>query len=155
MTAITKSEGEPRKEMLAFNVGQQEFSIAMGSVREIRGWMPATPIPLAPHYVLGVVNLRGVVLPIIDLAQRLGFPPTQPTSRHAIVVVESGRQATGLLVDSVSDIFTADGSQIQPTPDIADQTAKQYVSGLIPLDGRLISVVDVDSLLFQADAAAA
>ncbi|MGO9771933.1 MAG: chemotaxis protein CheW, partial [Roseiarcus sp.] len=106
-------------ELIAFNIGEQQFCLSTTSVREIRGWTPATPLPHAPEFVLGVVNLRGVVLPIVDLAVRLGFPPTQPTARHAIIVVEAGDQVAGLLVDGVSDIFTADDAQIQPTPEIA------------------------------------
>jgi purine-binding chemotaxis protein CheW len=105
--------------------------------------------------VLGVVNLRGVVLPIVDLAVRLGFPPTQPTARHAIIVVEVGDQVAGLLVDGVSDIFTADDAQIQATPEIAAETAKLYLRGVIAMDGRLIGVIDIANLLPAPELAAA
>ena len=134
-------------ELIAFNIGSQEFCIGTTSVREIRGWTPATALPHAPVFVLGVVNLRGVVLPIVDLAVRLGFPPTQPTARHAIIVVEFGHQVAGLLVDGVSDIFTAGEDQIQPTPDIAAETAKLFLRGVIAMDGRLIGVIDIANLL--------
>ena len=73
------------------------------------------------EFVLSGVNLRGVVLPIVDLALRFGFPPTELTVRHAIIVVEFGRQVAGLLVDGVSGIFTAGENQIQPTPDIGSR----------------------------------
>jgi purine-binding chemotaxis protein CheW len=134
-------------ELIAFNIGAQEFCVGTTSVREIRGWTPATTLPHAPMFVLGVVNLRGAVLPIVDLAVRLGFPPTQPTARHAIIVVEFGRQVAGLLVDGVSDIFTAAEEQVQPTPDIAAETAKLFLRGVIAMDGRLIGVLDVENLL--------
>lgn len=143
------------REQIAFNIGSQEFCISTISVREIRGWTPATALPHAPAFVLGVVNLRGVVLPIVDLAVRLGFPPTEPTARHAIIVVEFGSQVAGLLVDGVSDIFTASEEQIQPTPDIAAETAKLYVRGVIPMDGRLIGVIDIADLLPSPQLAAA
>jgi purine-binding chemotaxis protein CheW len=136
-------------ELVAFNIGSQEFCIASTSVREIRGWTPATALPHAPGFVLGVVNLRGVVLPIVDLAVRLGFPPTTPTARHAIIVVEFGRQVVGLLVDGVSDIFTAAEDQIQPTPEIAAETARLFLRGVIATEGRLIGVVDIANLLPQ------
>ena len=142
-------------ELIAFNIGAQEFCISTTSVREIRGWTPATPLPHAPEFVLGVVNLRGVVLPIVDLAVRLGFPPTQPTARHAIIVVEAGNQVAGLLVDGVSDIFTAEDAQIQPTPEIAAETAKLYLRGVIAMDGRLIGVIDIANLLPATQLAAA
>jgi purine-binding chemotaxis protein CheW len=96
-----------------------------------------------------------VVLPIVDLAVRLGFPPTQPTARHAIIVVEVGAQVAGLLVDGVSDIFTAEETQIQPTPEIAAETAKLYLRGVIAMDGRLIGVIDIANLLPATELAAA
>ena len=142
-------------ELIAFNIGDQEFCIATTSVREIRGWTPATPLPHAPPFVLGVVNLRGVVLPIVDLAVCLGFPPSQPTARHAIIVVEFGNQVAGLLVDGVSDIFTASEDQIQPTPDIAAETAKLFLRGVIAMDGRLIDVIDIANLFPPSQSAAA
>jgi purine-binding chemotaxis protein CheW len=134
-------------ELIAFNIDSQEFCIGTASVREIRGWTPATALPHAPDFVLGVVNLRGVVLPIVDLAMKLGFPPTEPTARHAIIVVECGQQVAGLLVDGVSEIFTATEEQILPTPDIAAETAKLYLRGVIALEGRLLGVVDIANLL--------
>ena len=84
----------------------QEFCIDIMSVREIRGWTPATALPHAPAYVRGVINLRGSVLPIVDLAERLGFPPTDASARQVIIVVQVGAQIVGLLVDAVSDILT-------------------------------------------------
>jgi purine-binding chemotaxis protein CheW len=142
-------------ELIAFNIGAQEFCVDTSSVREIRGWTPTTALPHAPAFVLGVVNLRGVVLPIVDLAMQLGFPPTEPTARHAIIVVEYGNQVAGLLVDGVSDIFTVGEEQIQPTPDIAAQTAKLFLRGVIALEGRLIGVVDISNLLPSPELAAA
>ena len=141
-------------ELIAFNIGSQEFCLGITSVREIRGSTPATALPHAPDFVLGVVNLRGVVLPIVDLAVRLGFPRTEPTARNAIIVVEFGRQVVGLLVDGVSDIFTAGEEQIQPTPEIAAETARLFLRGVIALDGRLIGVVDIAHLLPPSELAA-
>ena len=155
MSESAKVETGKGAELIAFNIGSQEFCIGTTSVREIRGWTPATPLPHAPAFVLGVVNLRGVVLPIVDLAVRLGFPPTEPTARHAIIVAEFGRQVAGLLVDGVSDIFTASEEQIQPPPDIAAETAKLYVRGVIPMDGRLVAVIDIANLLPSPELAAA
>ena len=142
-------------ELIAFNIGSQEFCIRTTAVREIRGWTPATALPHAPAFVLGVVNLRGAVLPIVDLAMQLGFPPTEPTARHAIIVVEFGRQVAGLLVDGVSEIFTASEEQIQPTPDIAAETAKLFLRGVIAMSGRLIGVIDIANLLPPSESIAA
>jgi purine-binding chemotaxis protein CheW len=89
------------REFIAFRIGVQEFCIDIMSVREIRGWTPATALPHAPPYVRGVINLRGSVLPIVDLAERLGFPPTDASARQVIIVVQVGAQIVGLLVDAV------------------------------------------------------
>jgi purine-binding chemotaxis protein CheW len=155
MKDTTNNRSGKVSELIAFNIGEQQFCLCTMAVREIRGWTPVTPLPHAPPYVLGVVNLRGVVLPIVDFAVRLGFPPTQPTARHAIIVAEFGAQVAGLLVDGVSNIFTAEDEQIQPTPGIAAEAAKLYLRGVIAMDGRLIGVIDVASLLPASELVAA
>ena len=80
-----------RRELIAFRIGAQEFCVDIMSVREIRGFTPATVLPRSPSFVRGVINLRGAVLPIIDLAARLGFPAADPTARHVIMVVQVER----------------------------------------------------------------
>ena len=155
MSESVKTQAGKSGELIAFNIGAQEFCIATASVREIRGWTPVTKVPHAPAFVLGVVNLRGVVLPIIDLAVRLGFPATQPTARHAIIVAELNNQVAGLLVDGVSDIFTANDDQIQPTPDVGVETARLFLNGVIAIEGRLINIIDIASLLPSRQTAAA
>ena len=142
------------RELIAFRTGTQEFCVNVRSVREIRGWTPATSLPHAPEFVLGVINLRGIALPIIELATRLGFRSTEPTARHAIIVVECGRQVAGLLVEAVSDIFTVDETLIQPTPDVASEAAKLFIRGVIATDGRLISIIDIDNILPAVELAA-
>jgi purine-binding chemotaxis protein CheW len=147
MMDMTKTDGAKGQELIAFRIGTQEFCIDVMSVREIRGWTQATPLPQAPSFVCGVINLRGTVLPIVDLAARLGFAPAQPSARHAIVVVQIAQQTVGLLVEGVSDIFTVTESQIQPTPDVASDMAKEFVRGVIAMDGRMISMIVLDSIL--------
>ena len=112
------------RELMAFRIGAQEFCVDIMAVREIRGFAPATPLPQSPAFVRGVINLRGAVLPIIDLSARLGFPPAEPTARHVIMVVQVGNQTVGLLVDAVSDILTVAAESIQPTPDVASEMTK-------------------------------
>jgi purine-binding chemotaxis protein CheW len=125
------------------------------SIREIRGWTAATPIPQAPNFVRGVINLRGTVLPIVDMAVRLGFAAAEPTARHAIIVAQIGTQPVGLLVEGVSDIFTVTKDQIQPTPDVASEMARHFLRGVIPIDGRLISLVAIENVLPDAQQKAA
>ena len=146
MDETTKSEGSLAHELIAFRMGQQEYCVNVKAIREIRGWTPVTPLPHAPSHMLGVINLRGMVLPIIDLSARMGFSPTEPTTRHAIMVAEIGKNVVGLLVDAVSEIFSATDNQIQPTPDVASEMAKTLVRGVIPAEGRMISVISLDNI---------
>ena len=135
------------QEFVAFRVGSQEFCIDIMSVREIRGWTPATSIPHAPSFVRGVINLRGAVLPIVDLAARLGLPSTEPTARHVIIVTQIGERIAGILVDAVSDILSTDEKAIQATPDVASSMARTFVRGVLALDGRMISIVTLENVL--------
>ncbi|MDE8349730.1 MAG: chemotaxis protein CheW [Acidocella sp.] len=135
------------RELIAFRIGQQEFCINIMAVREIRGWTVATALPHAPDYLRGVINLRGAVLPIIDLALRLGLPSSDPTARNVIIVAQIKQQQIGLLVDAVSDILTLNDEHIQPTPDVASDLVKTFVRGLLPVEGRMISLLALDHVL--------
>lgn len=151
-TMETLSEG---RELIAFRVGRQEFCINVKLVREIRGWSAATALPRAPRYVKGVINLRGAVLPIVDLAVRLGMAGTEPTNRNVIIVVQLFQRQIGILVDAVSDILTANDNVIQPLPDATSGLVKSFVKGLLPMDGRMISLIALDHVLPQDDLEAA
>ncbi|MEP9375049.1 chemotaxis protein CheW [Mesorhizobium sp. KR1-2] len=135
------------RELIAFCIGAQEFCVDIMSVREIRGWTPATVLPKAPPFVRGVINLRGAVLPIVDLAARLGFAPPEPTVRHVIMVVQVDDRVVGLLVDAVSDILSVTDDAIQPTPDVASELARAFVRGVLAIEGRMISLIALDSVL--------
>jgi purine-binding chemotaxis protein CheW len=146
MTETTKHDNSTR-ELIAFRIGEQEFCVDIMSVREIRGWTPATVLPKSPTFVRGVINLRGAILPIVDLAARLGFAPPEPTVRHVIMVTQVGQQVVGLLVDAVSDILSVTDAAIQPTPDVASDMAKTFVRGVLAIEGRMISLIALDAVL--------
>lgn len=137
------------RELITFHLASQEFCVDIIKVREIRGWTKATSLPMSPDYVRGVINLRGDVLPIIDLAARLGFAPTEPTAHHVIIVCQIGSRVAGLVVEAVSDILTVSDDAIQQTPDVASDTARNFVVGLLTLDGRMISLISLDDVLPQ------
>jgi purine-binding chemotaxis protein CheW len=147
MTEIIRTEIASARELIAFRIGAQEFCVDIMSVREIRGWTPATALPQSPGFVRGVVNLRGAVLPIVDLAARLGFPPAEPTARHVIIVAQIEAQVVGLLVDAVSDILTVTDDLVQATPDVASDMAKTFVRGVLAIDKRMISLIALDQVL--------
>src|SRR5579863_6128441 len=147
MIDFGKADDAPALEMITFVIGSQEFCVDVMSVREIRVWTPATPVAHAPSFVCGVINLRGTVLPIIDFAARLGFPPAEPTTRHAILVAQIGDQTVGLLVEGVSEILTISQDLIQPTPEVASEFAREFVSGIVAIENRMISLVALDGLI--------
>ena len=154
MTDLTQTRGSGR-ELISFRIGAQEFCVDIMAVREIRGWTAATALPRSPAFVRGVINLRGAVLPIVDLAARLGFASAEPTDRHVIIVAQIGHQMVGLLVDAVSDILTVTDDLIQPTPDVASDTAKTFVRGLLAVDGRMLSLLGLDRILPDVELEAA
>jgi purine-binding chemotaxis protein CheW len=143
----TELKANAAREYITFRIGSQYYCIDIMSVREIRGWTPATTLPRAPGYVRGVINLRGVVLPIIDLADRLGFAATEPTARHVIIVAQTGKQVVGLLVDAVSDIIDIPSDKLQPTPDVGSEAARAFVIGVMAIDDRMVSLIALESVM--------
>ncbi|HRD45227.1 MAG TPA: chemotaxis protein CheW [Caulobacter sp.] len=145
---VLTADGD-RTEVITLVVKDVEFCIDIKAVREIRGWTPATPIPHAPDYVKGVINLRGAVMPVVDLASRLGLGMTEPSSRHVIVVAQCAGRLAGLLVDGVSETFHASASQFQAPPAVCDPSGSAVVDAILPVEGRMISRLVVDRLIQQ------
>jgi purine-binding chemotaxis protein CheW len=144
-----------RRELIAFMIGTQEFCVDIMAVREIRGWTPATPLPHAQKFMRGVINLRGSVLPIIDLSARLGFGLTAPEARHVIIVVRTGAQEVGLLVDAVCDILSVTDDMVQPTPNVASDAVRSFVRGILAVEGRMIGLIGLERILPEQEAEAA
>jgi len=144
---MSEAATQAGRELISFRVGAQEFCVDIMEVREIRGWTPATALPQAPEFVRGVINLRGAVLPIVDLGARLGLGTAEPTARHVIIVAQVQNQVVGLLVDAVSDILTVTDDMIQPTPDVASEMVRAFVRGLLAIDGRMVSFISLDRVL--------
>lgn len=155
MSYAVKNLSQGDRELIAFRIGDQEFSVNIMSVREIRGWTPATPLPHAPSYVMGVINLRGAVLPIVDLAKRLGMKPAEPTARHVIIVAQVRSRVIGLLVDAVSDILTVTDENIQPVPEVSSDLEKQYARGILAIDKRMICLIELGALFPDSESEAA
>ncbi len=142
-------------ELLTFRLSDQEYALDIMSVREIRGWTRATPLPHAPHYMKGVINLRGTVLPVMDLALRLGLPPRDQNERNVIIVVNYDETQTGLMVDAVSDIVTLSGDDLQPPPELSSGSNHGVVSALSLIDDRMIRVLDLAATVSTLEGVAA
>jgi purine-binding chemotaxis protein CheW len=155
MTTTAASPLDPARELMAFRAGGQEVCIDIMAIREIRGWSPATPLPRTPSYVGGVINLRGAILPIVDLSARLGLGACEPDGRHVIMVVQIGDRSVGLLVEAVSEILIIRSSEVQPAPEIGSEDLKALIRGIVPRETRLLSILDLTLLLPEVSAEAA
>ncbi|MEM8654182.1 MAG: chemotaxis protein CheW [Pseudomonadota bacterium] len=152
---MTRHDTAQPMELLIFKLGEQEYSLDIMCVREIRGWARATPMPRAPSYMRGVINLRGTVLPVMDLAERLDLPKCGQSERSVIVVVKHNGSLTGLLVDAVSDIIALGPDDLQPPPEGALQDGPNVISALTLVDDRLVRILDLTHIVVQPESDAA
>lgn len=143
----TDPSNRPDIEFVTFFAGGQSFSLDITHVREIRRWSAVTPLPHAPKEVLGVMNLRGSVIPIYDLSARFGLGPTPENPRNVVVVATIESQTVGLLVEAVSEILSVQKSQIQDTPDIRSESTRLSVTGVIPLEEGMTRVIDLAAVI--------
>lgn len=132
---------------VAFSIAAHHYCIDIMSVREIRNWTGVTELPNTAEFMRGVINLRGVIVPIIDLSARFGQGLIEPTSSHVVVVVAIGDRLHGLLVDSVSDILTVKRSAIAPIPESLGQSQCPLLDGLITEGDQMMAIVALDRLL--------
>ena len=139
------------KQYVSFEAGDEQYAVDIMKVREIKGWTEVTNLPNQPDHVRGVLNLRGAVLPIIDLACRLGGGFTNVTERHVIVIVSMEGRQVGLLVDAVSDILTVPDDKIQPVPETDVREDSRVLSGFLTDEDQLVAMLDLDRLLSGED----
>lgn len=147
METTSDAPGSGERELVAFRVSGQDYCVDIMSVREIRGWTDATSLPHAPDYVRGVINLRGSVVPIVDLSARLGLPPIEASDRNVIIIAIINSQIVGLLVEAVFDILSVPLSAIQETPDVASDRVKAFVEGVITVEENMIRLIDPGRIL--------
>ena len=136
----------PGAELISVRIGEQAYAIDIMAVREIRGWTAATPLPHAPPHVLGMMNLRGAILPVIDLGARLGLGAANPTASSVVVVAQIGEAQMGLVVDAVSDILTVAPEQIRPVPEIDRGATAEFMNGIINVNDSMVVILSLDKL---------
>jgi purine-binding chemotaxis protein CheW len=134
-------------QLISFAIGDDQYGVDIMAVREIKGWTEITHLPRQPDYVRGVLNLRGVIVPIIDLRCRFGQGLTEATPLHIVIIVQIASKPIGLLADRVLDIVSLDEVQIQPVPRIAQASRVEFLSGLATIDGAMIALIDLSNLL--------
>jgi purine-binding chemotaxis protein CheW len=134
-------------QLISFAIGDDQYGVDIMAVREIKGWTDITSLPRQPDYVRGVLNLRGVIVPIIDLRCRFGQGMTQATPLHIAIIVQIAGKPIGLLADRVLDIVSVDAAQIKPVPRVAQTLRLNFLSGLVTTDGAMIALIDLPNLL--------
>lgn len=134
-------------EFVTLIAGGQNFCIEITQIREIRRWTPVTILPHSPSHVLGVINLRGAVIPIIDLAEKLGFTKIEPSERHVIIISAVEERIIGLLVESVSEILGVSPDMIKETPRTPEDAFMRATPGIIPVGNDMTKVINLAALL--------
>lgn len=131
---------------LAFTLGNEEYAIEISQVRELRGYEPATRLPSAPDYVLGVINLRGTIVPVADLRIKLGLGKPTYSATTVVIIAKTDNMAVGLVVDGVSDVHELTAEQLRPAPDLGTD-ATDYVVGLGIVAETTLILTDVAKLI--------
>jgi purine-binding chemotaxis protein CheW len=139
-------------QFISFAIDDDQYGVDIMSVREIKGWSLVTHLPRQPEYIRGVLNLRGVMVPIIDLRCRFGQGKTDAGPMHIVIIVSIENRLVGLLADRVLDIVSVEVSNIQPVPQIAKAARVTFLSGLVTLDDNMIALIDLANLLTQSEA---
>jgi len=145
---------------LTFTLAEEEYGVDILRVQEIKGWKPATPIPNTPHYVKGVINLRGTIVPVIDLRERFGMTVQEYTKFTVVVMVRvvSGEREriVGLVVDALSEVYTFHADQIRPAPEFGAALRTDFIRGLATVDeNKMVIILNVDELLSDEELAVA
>lgn len=134
-------------EHLIFRVGQEEYGVDIRKVQEIRSYETATHLANAPEYLKGVTNLRGLIVPIVDLRIKFGHQTVQYDQQTVVVVLQLNGQTMGLVVDGVSDVIALSPSQIKPVPQLSGGANTEYILGLASVADRMVILVDIEAML--------
>ncbi len=153
MEEITQpaESGDAGGQYLTFMLAGEEYGVEILKVQEIKGWDTATPIPNTPDYVLGVLNLRGAVVPIIDLRKRFSLESVPYGATTVVIVVkmahEDQERTVGLVVDAVADVYRLEGGEIQPPPDMGGTVHTEFVRGLATVEEKMVILLEIDRLI--------
>lgn len=146
------SEGGALVQWVTFRLGEEEYAVDVAQVQEIVRLVSITPVPRSPDHVEGVINLRGRIVPVVDLALRLGLPKRERTSASRIVITQVGDRTVGMLVDAVSEVLRLPASQIEAAPDLLKASlSHDFFTGVGKLEERLLILLDLPRVLSRED----
>lgn len=146
-------EGQATQEYLTFTVGSEEYAIDILKVQEIRGYDAVTRIANAPAFIKGVINLRGTIVPIVDLRIKFGLGRVEYTPFTVVIILNVAGRVVGIVVDGVSDVIALSSDQVRPAPDFSASFDTRYIDGLATVEGRLLIVIDIERLMMGPDMA--
>ena len=135
---------------LTFRLGEEEYAVEIDKVQEIKGYTGITPLPNLPAHIGGVMNLRGAMVPVMNLRVRLGMPETASTAFTVVVVVSLGQRTMGLVVDSVSEVLSVPTANLQAPPDFSAEVDARFIRGMTKVRDKLVVVLDLERLLGTA-----
>ena len=147
MEETLKKQDAELLQLVTFSIGEEEFGVDILSVQEIIRMMDITKVPRAPEFVEGVINLRGKVIPIIDLRRRFGLSTRDHDKHTRIIVIEINNMIVGFVVDSVSEVLRIPASTVEPPPPVVSGLESEYISGVGKLEDRLLILLDLNKLL--------
>lgn len=154
-TAVEKSGQEAVLQLATFQLGDEEYAVNVAQVQEIVRLTAITAVPRSPAFVEGVINLRGRIVPVIDLAKRFALPPRERTKATRIIITEVGGRTIGMLVDAVTEVLRLAESAIEPAPEILMEDARaDVITGIGKLEGRLLIMLDLPRLFSRDEGAA-
>jgi purine-binding chemotaxis protein CheW len=138
-------------QFISFAIGDDQYGVDIMAVREIKGWSEITHLPKQPDYMRGVLNLRGAMVPIIDLRCRFGQGLTEATPLHVVIVVQIGSRMVGILADRVLDIISFAANQVQAVPRVSAASRMDFLSGLVMVEAAMVALIDLSHLLTASD----
>jgi purine-binding chemotaxis protein CheW len=151
ITTTDQADSAGFAQFLTFFCAGEEYGVAILCVQEIKGWEGVTRVPYAANYLLGVMNLRGVIVPVIDLRTRFGLPMRPADSSSVVIVVrvhtDIGEKTAGIVVDAVSEVYSVAPDNIKPTPDLGTSTERACVHSLASIDEKMVMLLDIDKLV--------
>ncbi|MCO6412097.1 MAG: chemotaxis protein CheW [Thiogranum sp.] len=145
--ALNASSNESIVQWVTFRLAGESYGINVMQVQEVLRVSEIAPVPGAPHYVLGIINLRGNVVTVIDTRIRLGLPTTEVTDATRIVIIEGSRHVVGILVDCVAEVVDLRASEVESAPNVGNDDSSNYIQGVASRDGELLILVDLNKLL--------
>ena len=151
MAGSTGAAAANTLQLIAFSIGEQTYGVEITTVREIRAWNGATPLPNTREYVRGVINLRGTIVPVVDMRVKFRLARADYGPTTVMIVLNVGGRIVGMVVDSVSDVIRLSDAQVRPVPDVGCPIERRFLTGIGTLDERMLILLDIERLMASTE----